>query len=167
MSEEKREPSQIEVITSTAVIIVPLIIVLLLIGSYIFVCKYNIRYFSFDPPYFYSHPPRYIEALPACESNLKNIATALEMYATDNNGDYPTNLSFLTSNVITNYDQTYMKNIPLCPRCSAPYGYQCADQFDNFNLWCGSPKTHIDTGKVHIKGCWPQYTPSKGVKYKP
>ena len=37
--------------------------------------------------------------LAACESNLKNIATALEMYATDNCGDYPTSLSVLTAPV--------------------------------------------------------------------
>ena len=28
--------------------------------------------------------------LTACKSNLKNIATALEMYSTDNSGQYPT-----------------------------------------------------------------------------
>ena len=43
----------------------------------------------------------------ACKSNLKNIATALEMYSTDWNGDYPTSLTPLTPN--------YLKTIPECP----------------------------------------------------
>lgn len=43
----------------------------------------------------------------ACRQNLKNIATALEMYATDNNGRYPDSISQLVPQ--------YLKSIPQCP----------------------------------------------------
>lgn len=45
--------------------------------------------------------------LTACKSNLKNIGTALEMYATDFEGRYPPSLSLLTPN--------YLKTLPECP----------------------------------------------------
>ena len=45
--------------------------------------------------------------LTACKSNLKNIGTALEMYSTDWDGNYPTSLTPLTPN--------YLKTIPECP----------------------------------------------------
>src|SRR5687768_4989061 len=41
-----------------------------------------------------------------CRSNLKNIGPALEMYAADWNGKYPTSMSQLTPN--------YLKTIPEC-----------------------------------------------------
>lgn len=43
----------------------------------------------------------------ACRQNLKNIATALEMYASDYNGNYPYSLSQLVPQ--------YFKSIPHCP----------------------------------------------------
>ncbi|MCE7872894.1 hypothetical protein DYH09_21285 [bacterium CPR1] len=56
--------------------------------------------------------PNFIKVKPrgvstACKSNLKNIATALEMFSTDNKGAYPPQLAGLTPN--------YLKLIPNCP----------------------------------------------------
>ncbi len=51
--------------------------------------------------------PRGLKGVKACQSNLKQIATALEMYATDHNGHYPKALSELIP--------TYLDNIPSCP----------------------------------------------------
>ena len=45
--------------------------------------------------------------LTACKSNLKNIATALEMYSTDFDGLYPQDLGKLAPN--------YLRTIPTCP----------------------------------------------------
>ncbi|CAN0391541.1 unnamed protein product, partial [Phaeothamnion confervicola] len=46
--------------------------------------------------------------LTGCKSNLKNLATSLEMYSTDNAGHYPrSSLNLLTPN--------YLKVIPQCP----------------------------------------------------
>lgn len=42
-----------------------------------------------------------------CEGNLRNLASALEMYANDNSGRFPVLLSSLTPN--------YIRVIPYCP----------------------------------------------------
>lgn len=49
--------------------------------------------------------------LTACKSNLKNIATALEMWSTDNSGEYPPSLSQLVPD--------YLRMIPTCPAAEA------------------------------------------------
>jgi len=104
--------------------------------------------------------------LAACESNLKNIATALEMYATDYSGDYPVtaSVSLLTS---TATGGAYMKAMPNCPSITtAPYDYTANGSPDNFTLTCGAATAHIATGTVGTAGNWPQYTPGEGVKLK-
>lgn len=45
--------------------------------------------------------------LTGCQTNLRNIGTALEMYNVDWSGRYPSATSFLTPN--------YMKSLPRCP----------------------------------------------------
>jgi hypothetical protein len=57
--------------------------------------------------------PNFIRArgqgqLTACKSNEKNIATALEMYSTDNSGHYPNDLKALVGG-------NYLRTIPTCP----------------------------------------------------
>jgi type IV pilus assembly protein PilA len=103
--------------------------------------------------------------LAACESNLKNIATALEMYATDFSGDYPAGaLTLLTS---TATGGAYMKAIPNCPSVTtAPYDYTSNASPDNFTLTCGAATAHIATGTVCTTANWPQYTPGEGIKLK-
>jgi len=106
--------------------------------------------------------------LAACESNLKNIATALEMYATDFSGDYPSTISLLTDTSATTAGGAYMKAIPNCPSITtSPYSYTYNSTPDNFTLNCGGSSAHIATGTVCTSGNWPQYTPGEGVKLKP
>lgn len=64
--------------------------------------------------------PNFIRAraqaqLSACEGNLKNSATALEMYATDYNGNYPLQASGTFNNLGTLVTPIYLKSFPLCP----------------------------------------------------
>ena len=101
--------------------------------------------------------------MAACESNLKNIATALEMYATDYKGEYPPSLDYLTANLGGQWG-SYMKSIPLCPSCEKPYNYQKVevDGSGVFILYCGGTNAHSATGKVG-DGNFPQYTPLKGI----
>ena len=54
--------------------------------------------------------------LTATKENLKNIGTALEMYAADNAGYYPTELKKLTPD--------YLKTVPTCPWGGRRYDYQ-------------------------------------------
>ncbi len=51
--------------------------------------------------------PRNSGQLTACKSNLKNFGTALEMYAYDHAGRYPSSATQLTPN--------YLKTLPKCP----------------------------------------------------
>ena len=53
-------------------------------------------------------PPRAQGQLTACKSNCKNLATALEMYSSDNKGLYPINLDPLVTG-------NYLRTIPTCP----------------------------------------------------
>lgn len=47
----------------------------------------------------------------ACETNLRNLATAVQTYSSGNYGRYPTQLSDATPG--------YIQAIPTCPSCSS------------------------------------------------
>jgi len=70
--------------------------------------------------------PNFIRAraqsqLSACEANEKNVATALEMYATDNGGNYPTGSgTALPSGALWS---NYIRTNPVCPSNKAAYNY--------------------------------------------
>lgn len=71
-------------------------------------------------------------ASTSCKSNLKNTATALEMYSVDNHGYYPANLAQLTPN--------YLKIVPNCPSTgsdtySASYLSHCRP-LEVSRVWC-------------------------------
>lgn len=80
--------------------------------------------------------PNFIRAraqgqLTACKSNLRNIATAIEMYAVDNGARYPNSVGILTPN--------YIRTIPECPTASSETyssGYTASTSPDNFNFFC-------------------------------
>ena len=62
----------------------------------------------------------------ACESNEKNIATALNMYSTDWNGNYPDlGATGVTLNTSFGYSftPTYMQTFPTCPTDDSNYLY--------------------------------------------
>ncbi len=98
--------------------------------------------------------------LTACKSNLKNIATALEMYASDNAGNYPHSLDKLI-------EPDYLKRIPTCPAAGKMtyLDYQVSTEPDSFSFSCcgdnhkgaytgfeadstGFPKYHAELGLV-------------------
>ncbi|MBT9585126.1 DUF3352 domain-containing protein [bacterium] len=86
--------------------------------------------------------------LVACQSNLKNMATACEMYAADNAGRYPGELQMLTQG-------NYLKVIPTCPTQSA-YKFEMAAQPDMFTLTCagthGENKSPVYSAEVGLIG---------------
>ncbi len=60
----------------------------------------------------------------ACESNEKNIATAVSMYSTDYNGDYPDlGANGVSFNTLSEMTPSYLQNFPSCPTNSAQYLY--------------------------------------------
>ena len=99
-------------------------------------------------------------SMHSCEHNLKNIAVALEIYK-EEFGNYPSSLECLT-------DTSIMRALPKCPNfTNTSYGYEYNNNPPDFTLQCGAEKAHIDTGKHHTEGHWPQYTSKKGLMFKP
>ncbi len=100
--------------------------------------------------------------LAGCESNIKCLATALDMYATDNMGVYPPSLDKITE---SNPDGGYMKIIPICPasRLKCSYGYIVSTNPNNFTMWCKGVNTHWNAGG---SDGYPQYTPGQGLILK-
>jgi len=90
----------------------------------------------------------------ACESNLKNLATALEMYACDYGGDYPRDLSYI--------DGIYIKKIPLCPITGYEYNYSASLAPDNYTIYCRAWAHRYTCGDTNI-----YYTPGTGVTHFP
>lgn len=88
--------------------------------------------------------------LTACKSNEKNIATALEMYASDFGGVYPQSLSRLINK---NPKFDYLRYIPTCPAAgkdtySATYKMTSASSSkagDNFTFHCAG-HNHKEAG---------------------
>ncbi len=75
------------------------------------------------------------EELKRCVSNLKQLATACEMYATDHVGRYPTSLSKLTEG----YEGGYLKTILPCPAAGADtysVSYSVTTNPDVFTIYC-------------------------------
>ena len=90
----------------------------------------------------------------ACKSNLKFIATALEMYASDNSGRFPPNLERLTPN--------YLRSVPTCPAAGEQTyvpAYQMAARPDIYTVMCaGNAHSYEGYGKNY-----PQYTSVSGL----
>lgn len=105
---------------------------------------------AFGPPFATSPPP----PIARCESNLKNLGTALEMYSTDNNGRFPQRLAALTP--------LYLKAIPTCPdagRDTYSASYQVAASPDAYTLYCRG-NNHAREGMAPNS---PQYTSTVGL----
>lgn len=92
--------------------------------------------------------------LERCKSNLKNIATACEMYATDNGDHYPLNIVDLTYSY---GQQPYLKKIPTCPTCNSPYSYEVHSNPNVYTLQCNG-----DHRKLDIEESYPQFTCTMG-----
>jgi len=99
-----------------------------------------------------------------CESQIKDLATALEVYATENNGLYPEGFYKLLE--ISKNKNPYMSKIPDCKKSNPSHGgknltsykYIRSDDCKNFTMWC--IQNHIDCG---MKEGYPQYNPYQGL----
>lgn len=97
--------------------------------------------------------------LTACKSNCKNLATALEMYSSDNQGRYPSNLQALVGG-------NYLKAIPTCPAAGrVTYrDYVCTQSPDSFSFSCvGNNHAKAYTGFSTSSNNFPQYSAESGL----
>ncbi|MCL5035781.1 MAG: zinc-ribbon domain-containing protein [Chloroflexi bacterium] len=90
--------------------------------------------------------------MTACESNMKNIGTACEMYATDNVGRYPPSLQYLTPD--------YLQALPRCISTDLEYGYESAIEPDAYTIWCSGASAHTAVG---VNTGFPQYSSHQGL----
>ncbi len=112
------------------------------------------------------------DSCSACKSKLKNIGTALEMYATDHGGQYPDSLELLTP--------VYLTQLPTCLPAAlqqpvrglyesiydlefGPYGYERTQEPDDYRLWCPSG-AHT---WASIQRGYPQYEGMTGLVERP
>lgn len=94
--------------------------------------------------------------LTACKSNLKNTATSLEIYSTDNAGHYPkSSLNLLTPN--------YLKIIPQCPSAQKDTyskSYTSDVEPDSYTIFCSG--CHHHGSGIDVPN-YPQYSSYSGV----
>ena len=103
--------------------------------------------------------PKFLRARTAgsftqCQSNCKNIGTALEMYSVDNNGDYPDDLFMLTPK--------YLKVIPTCYRAKKDTysaSYQRSHDMKAYTFYCKG-HNHKNFG---VPPNFPQYNSTSGL----
>ena len=73
--------------------------------------------------------------LSACKQSLRNVATALESYASDHNGLYPESLTELTQG-----PSPYLAKMPFCEECGEPSsyinGYQYSNEVHTYTVVC-------------------------------
>jgi type II secretory pathway pseudopilin PulG len=75
----------------------------------------------------------------ACQSNLKNMATAIELYARENSDMYPTTEDGLPMLTKTSGSRgVFLKAIPTDPSNDASYtgSYQSNNAAKMFTIWC-------------------------------
>lgn len=107
--------------------------------------------------------PNFIRAraqgqVTSCKSNLKNIGTACEMYATDNGGRYPKTLDDLKKEA--NGQQPYMKSLPKCPSAGTmTYSYSYRANPDVYTMYC-SGSNHTAAG---CDADYPKFTATMGL----
>ena len=96
--------------------------------------------------------------LAACESNLKNIGTALEMWSADHKGQFPHNLSDLTEGE----NGGYLPELPVCPAAGQDtysVSYKRSPDGKRFTIYC-SGENHIIADILKDK---PAFDSEKGL----
>lgn len=84
--------------------------------------------------------------LTICRSNLKNLATALEMYSSDNGGRYPLHLERLIGG--------HLKALPDCPVAGfSTYAYEVSSHPDGFTVGCRG-RYHGEPSQAETREAW-------------
>lgn len=123
---------------------------LLLLLSF-FGCRTGIKaakYAATNPP---QNLPTAENQLQDCKSNLKNIGTAMEMWSTDFNGEYPDELEKLVPN--------YLRTLPTCP-AAGEMNYKLKKRNQRFRVSCGGHH-HADS---ELAEDFPRYDNNAGLQ---
>jgi len=115
-------------------------------------------------PNYYKHA-RDEGYLSACKSNLKSVATALELYSTGNDGRFPV--------FLTELSPQYLIELPTCPAVGQDTysdGYVSNSNPDLFTVVCeGNNHSGVDgiggtsAGGAGSNLSYPQYCSSQGL----
>lgn len=97
-------------------------------------------------------------SLTTCKGNCRNLATAVEMYASDNGGYYPGKLAQLLQG-------KYLKAIPTCPMAGrATYTDYVAEGKKNFSFSCvGNNHAVAYSGLDRPCDNYPRYNGEQGL----
>lgn len=139
-------------------------------------CIAGILFSILMPNYFKARAPR---QLSVCKSNLKVLATALEMYASDNEKLYPPDLQTLIAPGL------YLKTLPECASkhnrigfrrdgrvelknwkggpTDADYHYSVSSKPAAFSLYCRRDHSEAYAGFNADPRCYPQYHSEMGL----
>jgi prepilin-type N-terminal cleavage/methylation domain-containing protein len=90
--------------------------------------------------------------MSSCQSNIRNVAAAVESYATDNGGRYPS--------VINRITPEYTTKLPPCPSCKVSYSYTFTQVPDSYTIWCGGAEAHT---VIDVRQGFPQYDSQQGM----
>ncbi len=97
----------------------------------------------------------YKTQLTGCQANLKNLSTALQLYANDNNDFYPDDLTKLTPN--------YVRDIPVCPSAQTQTyleGYEFTPDQRSYTVYCKGTNHTV----MGLEENQPSYNLSEGLK---
>ena len=98
-----------------------------------------------------------------CMSHCKNIGTALDMYADDNDGAFPAKLEMLTPDYLRAIPtcSAHERKIELIRRKRPGYNdtYQVSNDFSAYTFYCGS-RAHDGVG---VRDNFPQYNSREGL----
>lgn len=97
--------------------------------------------------------------LTACKTHCKNMATAIEMYAEDNQGRYPATLARLIAG-------NYLKVLPCCPTAGRMTytNYEVSQKPKNFSFTCvGNNHARQYQGFTTSSDNFPQYNGAEGL----
>jgi hypothetical protein len=76
-----------------------------------------------------------------CSKHMEEIRTALHLYSSDNNGNYPISLEVLTQ-ISPSSHKPYMGKIPTCPVGNTLYEYEVDNPPVYFHLRCNKMRHH-------------------------
>ncbi|MBN9417976.1 MAG: hypothetical protein J0I12_21185 [Candidatus Eremiobacteraeota bacterium] len=96
--------------------------------------------------------------LSGCKSNCKRLHIALDLYASHNQGLYPSSLETLVR-------QRYLESLPTCPAARRPtYFYRRFDKLQRIQFACaGNNHARAYTGFSASSNNFPRYDDQKGL----